>query len=91
MSKPYLWQVLDFSHFYYNPAVVEPLEVTFKQELKCLDAMFEKQDPGTENVFTEDVIANSEIEGVLLDWSSQKLSHHTSFGFLQPGDITLVE
>lgn len=75
MSKTYLWQETDFPHFYYNPAVVEPLEATFKQAVKRLDAILGKQDLSFENVFTEEIVANSEIEGVLLD----RESVHSSF------------
>jgi len=75
MSKTYLWQATDFPHFYYNPAVVEPLEFALKQAIKGLDTKLKKQNLGTENVFTEEIIANSEIEGVLLD----RESVHSSF------------
>lgn len=75
MSKTYLWQAIDFPHFYYNPAVVEPLEFALKRAIKDLDKKLKKQNPGTENVFTEEIIANSEIEGVLLD----RKSIHSSF------------
>jgi len=75
MSKTYLWQATDFPHFYYNHAVVEPLELAFKQAVKRLDKILKKQSPGTENIFTEEIIANSEIEGILLD----RESVHSSF------------
>ena len=75
MSKTYLWQTTDFPHFYYNPVVVKPLEIVFKQAVKSLDTTLKKKNPGTENIFTEETIANSEIEGVLLD----RESVHSSF------------
>ena len=70
MTKTYLWQAEDFPHFYYNPAVVKPLEVAFKKEIKHLDTILSKQDLGFEDVLTEEILANSEIEGVLLDRES---------------------
>ena len=38
MSKSDLWQDPSFPHFYYNPAVVAPLEEAFKQEVKTIVA-----------------------------------------------------
>ncbi|MGJ8653066.1 MAG: DUF4172 domain-containing protein [Opitutaceae bacterium] len=75
MSKAYLWESPDFPHFYCNPAVVEPLEAKFKAEVQQLDARLRKHDLGFEDVFTEEIVANSEIEGVLLD----RESVHSSF------------
>jgi len=75
MPKPYLWQDADFPHFYHNPAVVKPLEAAFKAEVKRLDAKLNAQDLGFDDVFTEEIVANSEIEGVLLD----RESVHSSF------------
>lgn len=70
MSENYLWQDPDFPHFYYNPAVVMPLEVAFKEAVARLDARILKQNPGFEDVFTEEILSNSEIEGVPLDRES---------------------
>ena len=75
MAKKYLWQDPDFPHFYHNPAVVKPLEVAFRAEVAQLDAMLEQWDTGFDDVFTEEILANSEIEGVLLD----RESVHSSF------------
>jgi len=43
MNKTCLWQAAEFPHFYYNPAVVEPLEFALKQAIKRLDKMLKKQ------------------------------------------------
>jgi Fic family protein len=75
MTHTYLWQEADFPHFYHNPAVVRPLELAFNAEVKQLDAMLKNQDLGFNDVFTEEIVANSEIEGVLLDRDSV----HSSF------------
>lgn len=75
MAHTYLWQEADFPHFYHNPAVVRPLELAFKAEVKQLDAMLKNQDLGFNDVFTEEILSNSEIEGVLLDRDSV----HSSF------------
>lgn len=75
MPKPHLWQDPSFPHFYHNPAVVKPLEANFSKEAKRLDAMLKKQDFGFDDVLTEEILANSEIEGVLLD----RESVHSSF------------
>lgn len=75
MEKPYLWQNPDFPHFYHNPAVVKPLELAFKKEVKRLDTMLKTQNFGFDDVLTEEIVANSEIEGVLLD----RESVHSSF------------
>ena len=64
MAKTYVWQAPDFPHFYHSPTVVKPLELEFKQEMKRLDAMLKKQDFGFDDVFTEEIVANSKIEGV---------------------------
>lgn len=44
-------------------------------EVKALDAMLKKRDFGFEDVLTEEIVANSDIEGVLLD----RESVHSSF------------
>lgn len=75
MAKTYLWQLADFPHFYHNPAVVAPLEAAFQAEIQQLDAMLKKQEMGFDDVLTEEIVANSEIEGVLLD----RESVHSSF------------
>jgi Fic family protein len=75
MMKTYLWQEPDFPHFYHNPAVVKPLEETFRVEVADLDRMLGKKNPGFEDVLTEEIVANSEIEGVILDRDSV----HSSF------------
>jgi len=74
MAKTYLWQIADFPHFYNNPAVVKPLEAAFKAEIKCLNRMLKKQEIGFDDVFTDEIVANSEIEGVLLDRESVQSS-----------------
>lgn len=67
MTKTYLWQDANFPHFYYNPRLVAALEKELLQEVVGLDAMLRTQDVGFEDVFTEEIVANSEIEGVILD------------------------
>ena len=71
MSKAYLWESPDFPYFYCNPAVVEPLEASFKAAVKQLNARLRQQKLGFEDVLTEEIVANSEIEGVLLDRESR--------------------
>jgi len=76
--KTYLWQDPAFPHFYHNPAVVNPLEEAFRVEVAELDrrlVQLGKDGPGFEDVLTEEIIANSEIEGVILDRDSV----HSSF------------
>ena len=75
MVKTYLCQAPEFPHFYYNPAVVKSLEAAFKSEVKRLDMILKKQNVVFDDVFTEGIIANSEIEGVRLD----RESIHSSF------------
>jgi len=75
MTKTYLWKDADFPNFYHNPAVVKPLEAAFMGEVKRLDAILKKQKVGFDDVLTEEIVANSEIEGVLLD----RESVHNSF------------
>ncbi|HKK18951.1 MAG TPA: DUF4172 domain-containing protein [Opitutales bacterium] len=75
MTEMYLWESPDFPHFYYNLAVVEPLEASFIAAIRELDARLGRQHPGFEDVLTEEIVANSEIEGVLLD----RESVHSSF------------
>jgi len=75
MNKSYLWQDPSFPHFYHNPAVVDPLEEAFKLEVKRLDSVIEKLDVDFEDLLTEEIVANSEIEGVILD----RESVHSSF------------
>jgi Fic family protein len=75
MSKPYLWQEADFPHFYHNPAVSRVLEEKFQEEVSKLDQMLHTQEVGFDDVFTEEIVANSEIEGVILD----RESVHSSF------------
>lgn len=68
--KTYLWQDPDFPHFYHNPAVVKALEAAFRVEVAELDKKLVQQNPGFEDVLTEEIVANSEIEGVILDRDS---------------------
>lgn len=75
MQKTYLWQEAAFPHFYCNPAVVGPLEVEFKEAVAELDTRLQGQHPAFADVLTEEILANSEIEGVLLD----RESVHSSF------------
>lgn len=75
MAKTYLWQRADFPHFYHNPAVVAPLELAFQAAVQELDVIMKQQAAGFEDVLTEEIVANSEIEGVLLD----RESVHSSF------------
>ena len=75
MAKSYLWQEADFPHFYHNPAVVKPLEAAFKEEVKQLNAKLKREDPGFDDDVTEELVSNSEIEGVLLNRDSV----HSSF------------
>ena len=56
MAKSYLWQEADFPHFYHNPAVVKPLEAAFKEEVKQLDAKLKREDPGFDDVLTEEIV-----------------------------------
>ena len=74
----YLWQDPAFPHFYHNPAVVKPLEEDFRVEVAELDrrlVQLGKDGPGFEDVLTEEIVANSKIEGVILDRDSV----HSSF------------
>jgi len=75
MSQPYLWQEADFPHFYHNPAVGRVLEEKFQEEVSRLNQMLHTQEVGFDDVFTEEIVANSEIEGVILDRDSV----HSSF------------
>ena len=75
MSKPYLWQEADFPHFYHNPAVGRILEEKFQEKVSQLDEMLPPQEVEFDDVFTEEIIANSEIEGVILERDSV----HSSF------------
>lgn len=75
MAKSHLWQDADFPNFYHNPAVVKPLETAFMAEVKRLDTMPKKQKVGFDDVLTEEIVANSEIEGAQLD----RESVHSSF------------
>ena len=75
MTHSYLWQHAAFPHFYHNAAVVQPLELAFQAEVERLDAMLDTQAIGFDDVLTEEIVANSEIEGVLLD----RESVHRSF------------
>lgn len=70
MAKQYLWQEAAFPHFYCNPAVVGPLEDAFKEAVQQLDTRLARLNPGFDDVLTEEILANSEIEGVLLDRES---------------------
>lgn len=70
MTKHYLWQEPLFPHFYHNPAVVKPLERAFKEAVDRLDVKLRKQNHDFADVFTEEILSNSEIEGVLLDRES---------------------
>ena len=73
--KTYLWQDPAFPHFYHNPAVTTPLEEGFSLQVAELDRRLSKQNPGFNDVLTEEIVANSEIEGVILDRDSV----HSSF------------
>ena len=75
MSGADLWQQPDFPHFYHPPAVVKALEEEFKAALSQLDLLLRSQKVGFSDVFTEEILANSEIEGVILD----RESVHSSF------------
>lgn len=75
MSQPYLWEDPHFPHFYHNPVVIGKLEAEFRAETAKLDQILQTQDVGFSDVFTEEIMANSEIEGVLLD----RESVHRSF------------
>jgi Fic family protein len=55
--------------------VVKPLEAAFQAEVAQLDTQLKVQDSGFADVLTEEIMANSEIEGVLLD----RESVHSSF------------
>ncbi|NBB78932.1 MAG: DUF4172 domain-containing protein [Verrucomicrobia bacterium] len=70
MAQTFLWQHADFPHFYHNPAVVAPLEAAFRAEVDQLDAKLKRQNLGFSDVLTGEIVANSEIEGVLLDRES---------------------
>jgi Fic family protein len=70
MANTYLWQDPHFPYFYHNSAVVAPLELAFKEEVTQLDALIAQHNSGFEDVLTEEIMANSEIEGVLLDRDS---------------------
>jgi len=51
------------------------LEAAFQAEIAELDRMLKRQNLGFDDVLTEEIVANSEIEGVLLD----RESVHSSF------------
>jgi hypothetical protein len=81
MSKLYLWQEGDFSHFYHNPEGSRVLEEKFQEEVSKSDQMLHTQEVGFDDVFTEEIVANSEIEGVILDRESV---HSSSISNLTP-------
>lgn len=74
MEPTYLWEDPAFPHFYYNPAVVAPLEEEFQSEIERLDAKIAEQKASFDDVLTEEILSNSEIEGVLLDRASVQSS-----------------
>lgn len=75
MSENYLWQQADFPHFYYNSAVIEPLEREFVVAFRKLIRAFPMRDQNFDDLFTEEIVANSQIEGINLD----RESVHSSF------------
>lgn len=75
MSEVYLWQNPDFPHFYWNNAVVERFEQAMQDEMHSLIRQFAKGGTDYSDLFTEEILANSEIEGVFLD----RESVHSSF------------
>ncbi len=75
MTENYLWQQADFPHFYYNPGVIDPLEREFVTEFKKLIRSFPMRDRNFDDLFTEEIVANSQIEGINLD----RESVHSSF------------
>ena len=75
MTENYLWQQADFPHFYYNPAVINPLEKEFVAEFKKLIGSFPMRNQNFDDLFTEEIVANSQIEGINLD----RESVHSSF------------
>ena len=83
MKKPYLWQDADFPHFYFNEAVVEPLEVAFKGKMKLLTKALRRKNTDVAEVLTEEILANSEIEGVLLDRESVSSSFMNNLSALK--------
>lgn len=92
--KTYLWQEPDFPYFYHNPAVVKPLEDAFRVEVAGLDRMQAQQNAGFEDVLTEEIVANSEIEGVILDRDSVNSSFVTNISPVEEkeqGAVTLTQ
>jgi Fic family protein len=74
-EKTYLWQLNDFPHFYHNPVAVAPLEKEFTKAFRKLIKAFPLRNQDFDDLFTEEIIANSKIEGIKLDRDSV----HSSF------------
>lgn len=94
MSKTYLWQDPAFPHFYYNPSVVAPLEEAFIKEVARLDSTLGQQTSDFEDVLTEEIVANSEIEGVILDRDSVNSSFVNNIAPIREkelGAVTLMQ
>ena len=83
MKETYLWQDADFPHFYCNEAVVEPLEAAFKENMKLLTKALSRKNTDVADVLTEEILANSEIEGVLLDRESVSSSFMNNLSALK--------
>ena len=74
-EKTYLWQLDDFPHFYHNPVAIAPLEKKFIAAFRKLVKSFPLRNQDFDDLFTEEIIANSKIEGIKLD----RESVHSSF------------
>jgi len=74
MKPVYLWQDPAFPHFYYNPAVVATLEAAFQAEVERLAEKIAGWNTVFDDILTEEILANSEMEGVLLDRASVQSS-----------------
>ena len=74
MIKTYLWQELGFPHFHHNPVVVNYLEEGFRVEVLDLERILGKRNSEFEDVITEKIMANSEIEGVSKDLVHDKMT-----------------
>ena len=74
-QKTYLWQQNDFPHFYHNSVAIAPLEKEFIATFRKLVKAFPLRSQNFNDLFTEEIIANSKIEGINLD----RESVHSSF------------
>ena len=84
MTQSSLWQEADFPHFYDNPAVDRVLEEKFQEKDSKLDQRLHTQGVGFDDVFTEEIMANSEVEGVILEQIQEKKTEFIEFFLKKP-------